>query len=116
MRRGIEQHVRDRKDHEKLTREVWRHGSNISFEEICISPELVCQYCGRACLSKAGLINHSLSHNVGPLVECSNCGVAICHQCGTRCKSVPGLTRHMRVYGDSTTNPSAQSYFSCDYC
>ena len=41
VRRGIEQCERDRKDYEKRKRKVRRQGSNISFEEIGISPEPV---------------------------------------------------------------------------
>ena len=116
VRKGIEQYERDRKDHEKLKWQVRKQGSNVSFDEIDIPPELVCQDCGRICLSKAGLISHSQSHNVDPPVGCSNRRVAICDQCGKQCKSVPGLKRHMRVHGASTTNLLAQSNFSCDFC
>ena len=71
---------------------------------------------GRVCLSEATLRSHSRSHNIGPIVEYNNRGVASFHQFGKQCKSVPGLKRHMRVYSDSTTNSSAQSNVSCDYC
>ena len=84
--------------------------ANISFEEIGISSKPFCQDCGRVCLSKAGLISHSRSPNIGPPVWQAN------HQCGKQCKSDSELNRHMRIHVDSITNLSAQSNFSCDYC
>ena len=64
MRMGIEQYERDRKEYEKLKRQVRKQSSKISFEEIGLSPELVCQDCGRVCLSKACLIRLSRNHNI----------------------------------------------------
>ena len=114
--RGIEQYERDRKDHEKLKRQVRKQGSNVSCVEIGISPELACQECGRVCLSKAGLLSHLRSHNINPLMDCSNHGVDICYQCGKQCKSTPGLKRHMRIHGASIANLSTKTTFSCDFC
>ena len=114
--RGIEQNERDRKDHEKLKRQVRKQGSNVLFVEIGISPELACQECRRACLSKAGLLSHLRSHNINPVVDCSNHDVAICYQCGKQCKSAPGLKQHMRIHGASTGNLSTKRTFSFDFC
>ena len=109
MSRGIEQFERDRKDHEKLKRQVRKQGSNVSCVEIDISHELVCQVCGRVCLRKAGLLSHLPSHNVNPLEDCSSHGVAICSK---QYKSAPGLKRHMRIHGALTANLSTQRTFT----
>ena len=63
LRRRIGKYERDRNDHEKVIWQVRKEGSNVSFNEIGISPELVYQECGRVCLIKAGLINHLRSHD-----------------------------------------------------
>ena len=92
-----------------------KQGSSVSCIGIGISLELVCQECGRVCLSKAGLLSHLRSHNVNQLVYYSNHDVAICYQYSKECKSVPGLKRHMGIHGASTANLSTQRNFCCNF-
>ena len=102
---GVKSFENNRVEHEKLKRNVRKR------QEITIQDNhLICEICSRVCLSKAGLISHTRSHQN----QVYEYDLLCCQQCGKTCKSEGGLKRHMRIH--DVNNPGPELNHICSKC
>ena len=99
-----------------------------NFEAVADTP-WSCEVCGRALLSKAGLVNHMKSHQPGQTSSRTVLPVSVpvpapaaanvCTVCGKVCKSPGGLKLHMRTHPNATPPAQASttnSSLTCNIC
>ena len=102
---GVKSFENNRVEHEKLKRNVRKR------QEITIQDNhFICEICSRVCLSKAGLISHTRSHQN----QVYEYDLLCCQQCGKTCKSEGGLKRHMRIH--DVNNPGPELNHICSKC
>ena len=120
IRKGCDQFEQDRIQHATLKRALRKQDHNAL--PVDLQNKFTCSICGRICLSQAGLVSHTRSHerrqnqaaynNLLPPRPASN----TCHICEKVCKSAGGLKRHMKVHNNVSPERVLCHSHMCHIC
>ena len=111
---GSDKFETERKQYERLKREIRKGNVQKISEEQTEQIGIACGDCGRICLSNAGLRSHQRSHRTKKLRRTQESQKTsyisntdkICEECGKICKSAGGLKRHRTVHQNGQRVPA----------
>jgi len=93
LQEGTKKFETNRIQHEQLKRDI-RKNKKVDNQGLQIG--LLCDQCGRLCMSKAGLISHQSVHRRDGLIKYPVLPGITC-KCGKMCKTLAGLKSHFRA-------------------
>ena len=120
IKEGCNQFEQERIQHATLKRALKKqdHGA-LPADLQC---NFTCSICNRICLSKAGLVSHTKSHERSQNQAAYNNHLPprpaknACPICGKVCRSAGGLKRHMKVHDVAPSQNTARQSSMCHIC